>query len=661
MLEFLTDKNLNDMRGFLSTTIDTLPDTLPCKEISEYAEERRVLPTGPRPGPLDISYSEYLREPMNNMSPFSPIQHQAIMKAAQGGFTMMMECVLCYYIGHDPSDQLFVSSTNENISRWASRRLEPAIDSYGLRRYIYAQHQAAGRRKTGDTVYSKEYHGRRLDLASAQSPSGLRSMDKRILQRDEVDGAPPELATGEGNWLEVSYARTNFYGNRRKINDVSTPTTYDLSEIYRLYLEGDQRKYLVPCVHCQKKQELDFGNEKTRHGLKPETKAGILIDAYYICEHCHEAMFNYDKTYMILNGGWVPSTKSMSPVFRSYHWSSLLSPDGALPWLDMYKIYQKAVGKPDKMRAFTNLYLGLPFRETGEKPKLDKVIELRSAYSSGTVPDGVLFLTAFIDVQRGSEKDAGNPARLEMEICGHGPGYRTWSIMYKRIEGGIDDPFSGAWAKLTEWARETGLTFKNRNGTKFQVKVVLIDSGDGLYTEQVYRFTETWVNTYPSKGFSSLKKRKHEKEDHIDENLPGKVKRYRPQKISEAILLYEISTNYYKNQIYQNLKVPRNDTGKQRPGFCEFPIDYGEKYFMMLTAEEKLKDGSFRCPSGRRNEALDCRVGNLCAGDIFIDSYVLSVKARITQEGGTAADLLKANYRFCIDLMQKEVYGKIMY
>lgn len=660
--KLLSPSDLQSMHDFMADNVRDLPSALPSEQISEYAERKRVMPPGtPRPGPLDLMYSKYLIEPMNNMAPFSPVQHQAVMKAAQGGFTMMMECILCYYIGCDPADQLFVSSTDANIERWASRRLEPAIDSYDLRRHIYAQAKSKGSRKTGDTTFSKEYYGCRLDMTSAQSPSGLRSMDKRILQRDEIDGAPAELVTGEGNWLDVSYARTNFHGSRRKVNDVSTPTNYDVSEIYRLFLDGDQRKFLVPCPLCGKSQELKMGNDKTQYGLKPERKAGILIDAYYICEFCHDALFNYDKTSMIEGGAWEPSARSVSNIYRSYHWSALLAPEGALSWLDVYKAYLKALTKPDGLKSFTNLYEGLPFKESGTRPQVDKVYELRSDYRAGTVPAGVLFLTAMVDVQRGSDKDSKNPARIELEVCGHGPGYRTWSILYKVIEGAIDDPNGGAWADLNAWALETGLVFESKVGKKFQIKIVLIDSGDGKYYDVVYRFTELWDNTYPSKGFSTLKKRRDEKADGIDEALPSNFKRYRAKKISESIILYEISTNYYKSHLYNSLKIPRVDKDTQYPGFCEFPIDYNERYFKMLTAEEKLRDGSFRCKSGVRNESLDCRVGCLCAADVFIDAYVTEKRAIVQANGGTALDIQNVSYKMCLELMQKDIYGRVIY
>jgi phage terminase large subunit GpA-like protein len=635
---------LVEMRKFIADQIAGIPASISKTLISEYTEQKRILPPGtPRPGPWDNDYTPYLVEPMDNMGPHSPIQRTIIMKAAQLGFTAMAENVICYYIGEVPSDQLLLSATERLLERWATRRLEPAINSYGLREHIYAQTENTGSRRTGDKLFSKEYRGCMLDMASAQAAGQLRSTDKRILIRDEIDGAPRDLKTGEGNFLDVSYARTNAWGQRRKVLDFSTPKTYNDSLIWEAYQEGDQRKFLVSCPYCKKYQELVFGNDQSVHGLKASFEAGRLEKVFYICENCHDAIFDHHKAELLMGGRWEPSAKSFSPTVRSYQLSALYSPAGMLSWEEVYRQYLKAQESPDGMRSFVNLYLGKPFKETGSRPRLEKVISLRGPYRAGTVPNGVLFLTAGIDVQRGSSRDQkNNPARLEMEICGHGAGYKTFSILYKRFEGPVDDPTSGAWLKLNEFAQETGLAFERKDGYKFPVQLVFIDSGDGIMTDIIYRFSQGWQSTYPSKGFNSLKKQKHEKGDEFGFS---NFKRYRSINVGEDIRLYEISTNYYKTHLYNNLRIERQDTGEQKPGFCDFPVDYGEKYFQMLTAEEKRSDGSFYCPNGRRNESLDCRVLNQCAGDVFLDAEVMHAKARAIANGASKEGAQRINHK----------------
>jgi phage terminase large subunit GpA-like protein len=323
-------------------------------------------------------------------------------------------------------------------------------------------------------------------------------------------------------------------------------------------------------------------------------------------------------------------------------------------WLELWTVYQEALLDPiDGMRSFINLYLGLPFRETGSRPKIEKVIELRGGYRSGTIPPGVIYLTAGVDVQSGSVSDPNNPARLEMEILGIGSGYRTFSILYRRFEGEVDDPHAGAWEDMNRWAEDGGLTFKRKDGREFCVAIIFIDSGDGNLTDTIYRFTERWDNTYPSKGFSALKLKKGEKSGE-DMAGPSNFKRYRPVKVAEGRnILYEISTNFYKTRIYNNLNITRKETGNQRPGFCDFPIDYPEKYFKMLTAEEKRRDGTFYCPSGRRNESLDTRVMCLCAADVFLAAKVMEFKAAVKERGGTEKDLQLVTFRKVIDFMEE--------
>ena len=53
----------------------------------------------------------------------------------------------------------------------------------------------------------------------------------------------------EGDPIALGIRRTEFYW-RRKILAGSTPTIAGASRIERLFLEGDQRRFYVPCVRC---------------------------------------------------------------------------------------------------------------------------------------------------------------------------------------------------------------------------------------------------------------------------------------------------------------------------------------------------------------------------------------------------------------------------
>jgi phage terminase large subunit GpA-like protein len=265
-------------------------------------------------------------------------------------------------------------------------------------------------------------------------------------------------------------------------------------------------------------------------------------------------------------------------------------------------------------------------------------------------------LTASVDVQRGSEKEDGKPARLEMEVCGHGLGYRTWSIEHRVFEGPIDNPFQGAWEKLSEYWHKTEMAYPKRDGTKFRILQGLVDSGDGPHTNAVYAFTAGWNGVLPSKGMASIKRRKGEP---VDEDLNRSIRRFRVAQIEAGTVLVEINGPFYKQQIYTNLKIPRKLDGPQQANFCDFPIEYGESYYKQLTAEEMVyePDGtvSFRKSSARPNEALDLRVMNLAARDHYLNELVLYLKADAKSRGHQPAAIAVINSRTALEWLAQMV------
>jgi phage terminase large subunit GpA-like protein len=647
--------------AFLRAENERKPVEPPSRLISDWVQDRRILPPStPFPGFWENRRTPYCVEIMDNMAPHSPIQHTVAMKAGQLGLTAAAENVLAYWMDESPAEILFISNTADQLEKWATKRLEPLIDSCGIRPKIYAQTENKLSRRSGDKVFTKEFSGGALDMASAQSAASLRADSKRLLIRDEIDGAPLMLRTGEGDFLSVSYVRTNAWGNRRKVLDISTPTVMGDSAIQAAYELGDKRAYFVPCPHCEKMQVLTWQPRDSSYGIKAETKAGRLEKVYYLCEFCREAIFNHHKTDMLIAGEWRPTAVSQSAVYRSYQLSSLYSPVGMLSWFELYEEWTKAKERPEGLRAFKNLYEGLPYVEQGTRPEMTTLLELRGGYKMGTVPEGVLFQTMAVDVQGGTKRD-NDPARLELEVCGHGAGYRTWLIDYRVIVGEITDPFGGAWEELRNWSKESGLIYEREDGKKFKPFIIFVDSG--FNTDVVYRFCGAgWRACFPSKGFTSLKTKRSERDDPA---TATNFRRFRAARVGGDLTLYEISTNFYKGHLYNNLKIERVEgRDLQRPGFCDFPTDTPTTYFEMLRAEERRKDRvtgqfTFVCPAGRRNEALDLRVMNLCASDVFLEAEVFEMRQAAKEQGANTNQLQAITTKTVLHYLEKAARLKV--
>ncbi len=646
-------RNYDPSRKFLLELYGSMPTRKKNPSILEYAETT-IIPSGPYRGqPFKRKTSPYLIEPLKLLSPDNPTREIRCMFPAQTGKSTLAELVSMYYITQVPSEILYISSNETAAIKWLERRIVPRAAAAGIKFKTEIESRAS--RKTGDTSYSKLFPGGNIDIASALSPAQLASETKRIVLPDEIDRW--KIALGdEGSVWDMVKARTQAWGTQAKILAMSTPTTEDASVIYQLYLEGDQRLYFVPCPYCGHMQLLNFSHGKG-HGLKWEYKKGRILrkSIVYVCESqtCQREIKESSKNKMLNGGEWRKHAIPEYDFIASFNINGLYSP--LLTWYEMVISYEEAKKGPLKKQAHDNLKMGLPHKESGTRPKVEKIIENRGKYKSGQVPDGVLYIVAAIDVQEGSETNENNPARLEMEVLGIGAGYKTWSIEYNVFQGSIFDPYSGAWETLNQYAIKSKLIYFRDDGFGFPISLIFVDSGSGKVSDIVYRFCQRWQNTFPSKGFSALKRRKKEKGDEI---TPGNFRRYRAQKLGEDSILYEISTNYYKAQIYHNLKIDRQEIEPQRPGFCDFPRDYEERYFEMLTAEERRRDGSFHNPTGRRNESLDCRVYALCAADVFLDSEVLNYRSWAKQNKMRPDQIQKITHKTVLESMVRQTVRK---
>lgn len=641
---------------FLYESYDKRPTKTRHRTIPEYAETMTV-PSGPYRGArFNHDRSPYLVRPMSLMSPQSSIQEIYLQFPAQTGKTTVIDTSTKYYIVEYPSEILYVGSNAEKARSWFEKRIEIVARESGI--IFRAQTDDKNARRSGDRMYSKQFDGGDIDLASALSAAALASDTKRVVLADECDRWNKSLGH-EGKTWDIMRARTQAWGDQKKILAVSTPTTYEDSLIHELFLSSTQELYFVPCPHCHEMQTLEMSEGKT-HGLTWRTDYDGKIDRdsiVYVCKNCGREIEESKKPEMLRGGQWVSQGASKSEFTASFHINGIYSP--FISWFEMAKEFDESRDNPEKRQTFDNLKMGLPFKDDGSRPPLNKVIALRGTYEQATVPRGVLYLTMAIDVQRGSKKDSKNPPRIEFEVLGHGSGYRTWSVDYVRIEGDIDDPYSGAWEGLEEWKNNRGgLNYPRLDdGLIFPVMLVLIDSGNqddlddnGDHLDTVFRFAERWGNNvFAIKGFNALKKRKKETGDT---QTADNLKRYRAAKSGEYTY-YQISTNYYKNQLYSKLKINRESWAWQRPGFCDFPRQYPDNYFDMLTAEEKRSDGSFHS-FGRRNEALDTRIYNLCGGDIYLDNYLDDIKVWMKSNGAPAHVVAQINHTYALEQLARD-------
>lgn len=609
--------------------LEGLPGHVPTIKVSEYAEQNRVLPEGtPHSGPWKNSMTPYSVEIMDELSVTSRTREVIWIKCSQIGATAVVENFITYIVSQVPGPTMYASDKEELLKKWEAKRLTPALKSCGLEDLIFKQHAMKGQRRTGNQMFSKEFPGGTLDLISGRSESNLRMDSIRYLVLDEAGRYPWDIE-GFGDPIEIARARTANWRSRAKIFIPSTPGLEGECRMWALYQEGDQRRYFVPCPYCGERQVLKLPSEPDYFYkgfaatlMEWETKAGYVDkdSIHFKCSKCKREVFEDHKAEIVRAGEWAPTAKPLDRLKKSYQIGRLYSLMD--DWERIIKSEVKASDDPLTLQVHHNHMCGIPYRETTVKLDKAKVYELRGTYKSGSIPsDNILFLTAAIDVQRGSDTDPDKPPRLEMEICGHGIGYRTWSIVYKVFPGDISDPFDGAWEDLYGFIDSGNWRFARSDGAIFTPVISFVDSGDGENETAVFDFCARLRGFYPIKGTKELKESKqgHKATQLLDLATPQDRDGFRLNKKrgAEYVLIY---TNWYKRRLYRSIKISIKRRNQDLKGglYCDFPADYPDKYFDMLVAEEQRADQTFWKSSGVANEALDLRVYNLCAGEFWL-------------------------------------------
>lgn len=532
--------------------------------VSEWADVHRFLTSkeSPEPGPWRTARVPYMREIMDALSPSSPVRDVCFMKSSQVAGTEAINNWIGFVIHHAPGPMLVVQPTVEIAERFSRQRIAPLIDNSPELRKRIAEPRA---KDGGNTLLSKEFPGGMLILGGANSAAALRSMPIRFLGLDEIDAYPPDV-DGEGDPVALAEQRTQNFSRRKRFKN-STPTVKGFSRIEQEYEESDQRRFYVPCPHCEHFQVLIWHQVKWENN-DPKT-------AMYCCEGCGVLWSEAERHRAVRHGEW--RAKHPERQKRGYHIWAAYS-----PWVrleDLVTEFLSAKSHPERLKTFVNTKLGQVWDDGGES--LDVGSFTREKYEA-PVPLGVGVLTAGVDTQ-------GD--RLEVTVRGWGRGEESWLIHHEQLWGDPDS--NDVWERLEairvrEWEHEAGGTLRIRS--------MCIDSG-GHHTDAVYR----WVKPRQGAGVWAVK----------GLSVPGKPPVGRPSKANKhGVKLLPLGVDTIKDTLFARWRIKQAG-----PGYMHFPAGLDEEYFRQLTAESVVTRyvkgrpvRSYEKKQGVRNEALDLEV-----------------------------------------------------
>lgn len=625
---------------FMIELIDSISTERKYMLPSEYIESVRVLPPEltPKPGFYDYDYTPYLREIIDNFSPLSSVRETVFMKSVQiGATTGVLEGVIAYCIGSDPKPMLYISADKELVEKGMEVKVDRMIDSSGLRHLIKPQ-TGVKTAKTGDRKCEKEYKGGFLHGIGSNSPGKLRSMNYPRLLFDELDGMPDKLKN-EGDPVSLAKNRCLIpYEEKGKILYISTPLVLQTSKISSLYLQGDQRNYYVPCIHCGEKIVLywHLRESQTKTGLKGGIiyefkESGKLIkqSVKYKCQLCGGEMENHHKSIILGEGEWRATAEAKKDRMRSYWLNGLYSPVGMFSWAGMVEAFAECwdlkknkLLDREKYRDFRNTKQGLPFEEMGEAPKYEKIIRHQRNYAKNTIPNvlciqdngfPILFLIVSVDVQKFC---------IYVDIKGYTLGGRSYTIDWREINGDPQDLNDPCWQALSDIIEfETWIADDEK---KYKIQTTFIDAAWGDSTSTVYEFCAQYsVGVYSQIG-----------ERYLTGGLT--IKSATKEVIKKAgCMVYKTNTTLLKDRLAKTLRQDWESGEKQPFWRPNFPDDFRDDYFRQFESESKMPliDSKTKRPTRqfvwnqighRENHAWDTFIYNWAALEQFAETVCLS-------------------------------------
>lgn len=562
--------------------------------VSEWADTYRQLPAdAAEPGQWRTSRTPYAKEIMDAFTD-NRIHRVVVKSAAQVAKTEILLNVIGRFAHIDPCTIMLVNPTLEMSQDFSRSRLSRMIqDTKVLTPLFYGKGETAKTRDSNQTILSKYFKGGRIVLCGANSPAGLASRPIRILLCDEVDRFPISAGgtSGEGDPVDLAAKRQTTFWNY-KMGLFSTPTNEGASRIDVEYLTGTQEEWQHQCPNCGEYHALDYRQmqvDYTEQKNDNDTKSVIVKKVLWRCPDCG---FEFDeRTIKTAPQKYVAQNPdAVANRIRSFWLNGFSSP--WLTWAGIMREWLEAQGMPTREAVVYNTRFGLSYKLAGEYDD-EKVFLARREEYDAELPDGVLLLTAAVDVQKN---------RLEYEITGWGFDEECWGIWRGVIMG---EP-----TELETWKNldlVLDREFHFFNGSSLKISRTFIDSG--YSTQAVYNYCNANMHKqrFPIKGKGGA-------------GLPLLYQYTNPKRSAAVLTILGVDDG--KQEIFARLGV--ENVGAQ---YFHFPLDdgvfgrrgYDSIYFKQLISERRIT----RKVSGIivtawepvmehiRNESLDLRVYNL--------------------------------------------------
>ncbi|HCI7767154.1 TPA: phage terminase large subunit family protein [Escherichia coli] len=584
--------------------------------------------------PWDPLVAPYVIEPMNCLA---SREYDAVIfvgPARTGKTIGLIDGWVIYNVICDPADMLIIQMTEEKAREHSKKRLA---------RTFRVSPEVVSRlspNKNDNNVYDRTFLAGNYLKIGWPSVNIMSSSDYKCVALTDYDRFPEDI-DGEGDAFSLASKRTTTFMSSgmtlvesspgRDVKDVkwrrtspheAPPTTGILS----LYNRGDRRRWYWPCPHCG---EYFQPCGDVVAGFRDIADPVLASEAAYIqCPSCSGRIMPEQKRELNGRGVWLRDGESINADGSRYgdpRRSRIASfwmegPAAAYQTLSqlVYKLLTaeqeyETTGSEETLKTVINTDWGLPYlpRASMEQRKSEQLEQRAEPVPSRSVPDGVNFLVATVDVQ------AGRHRRFVVQVTGYGSRGERWIIdrynITQSLRGDSDgesqriDPASYPedWDVLLTDVFHKSWPLASDPSQQMRLMAMAVDSGgeDGV-TDNAYKFWRRCRRDGLGKRIYLFKGDSIRRAKLITRTFPDNTGRTgRRAQAAGDVPLWLLQTDALKDRV--NNALWRDSPG---PGYVHFPDWLGSWFYDELTYEERSSDGKWSKPGRGANEAFDLMV-----------------------------------------------------
>ncbi|EFO0441188.1 phage DNA packaging protein [Escherichia coli KTE141] len=584
--------------------------------------------------PWDPLVAPYVIEPMNCLA---SREYDAVIfvgPARTGKTIGLIDGWVIYNVICDPADMLIIQMTEEKAREHSKKRLA---------RTFRVSPEVVSRlspNKNDNNVYDRTFLAGNYLKIGWPSVNIMSSSDYKCVALTDYDRFPEDI-DGEGDAFSLASKRTTTFMSSgmtlvesspgRDVKDVkwrrtspheAPPTTGILS----LYNRGDRRRWYWPCPHCG---EYFQPCGDVVAGFRDIADPVLASEAAYIqCPFCSGRIMPEQKRELNGRGVWLRDGESINADGSRYgdpRRSRIASfwmegPAAAYQTLSqlVYKLLTaeqeyETTGSEETLKTVINTDWGLPYlpRASMEQRKSELLEQRAEPVPSRSVPDGVNFLVATVDVQ------AGRHRRFVVQVTGYGSRGERWIIdrynITQSLRGDSDgesqriDPASYPedWDVLLTDVFHKSWPLASDPSQQMRLMAMAVDSGgeDGV-TDNAYKFWRRCRRDGLGKRIYLFKGDSIRRAKLITRTFPDNTGRTgRRAQAAGDVPLWLLQTDALKDRV--NNALWRDSPG---PGYVHFPDWLGSWFYDELTYEERSSDGKWSKPGRGANEAFDLMV-----------------------------------------------------